>query len=152
MIGDRSLRRADLADLESLTALQQAAYARNRELLGVEPIPLQWDYREVLAGREVWLLEAAGALAGALVVTPRGDHLYVDSIAVDPSLASRGHGNALLSVAESRARALGLAELRLITGEVLASNVAWYRRKGFEIVEIEEAPDRRIVHMRRVLG
>ncbi len=149
--GDRSLRRAAMADLDVLHALQQAAYARNREILGVEPIPLQWDYRDVLNDRDVWLLEEGETLVGALVATPMDGHLYIDSISVEPSATNRGLGNALLAAAETRARALCLGELRLITGELLASNVAWYQRKGFEIVEIEETPDRRIVHMRRVL-
>ena len=38
--GDLALRRAVPGDFESVVAIQRAAYARNRELLGVEPLPL----------------------------------------------------------------------------------------------------------------
>lgn len=147
--GGRTLRRADMADIEMLTALQKAAYARNREILGVEPVPLRWDYRQVLADREVWMLEESGELAGALILVPYFDHLCIDSIAVAPTLSGQGIGNALLSAAETRAGNLGIAELRLITGERLKSNVDWYRRKGYEVADVEQAPDRRIVYMRR---
>lgn len=150
-IDTHTLRRADMADLDTVLDLQRTAYARNREILGVEPIPLQWDYAQVLADREVWLMEAGGDLRGVLIDTPKRNHLYIDSIGVPPLHAGKGHGNALLAAAESRARTLGLAELRLITGDVLTANVAWYARKGFEIVDVEARPDRRIVHMARRL-
>ncbi len=39
-----ALRRATADDLSAVTALQQAAYAKNRVLLGVEPLPLTADY------------------------------------------------------------------------------------------------------------
>ncbi|MEJ8572876.1 GNAT family N-acetyltransferase [Microbaculum marinum] len=150
--GVHALRRADLADLDAVEALQQAAYAGNGQILGVTPIPLQWDYRAVFADAEVWLLEEGEDLAGVLIVTPHRDHLYVDSIGVAPDRMGKGAGNALLSAAESRARSLELPELRLITGEKLVSNVDWYRRKGFGIAEIEAMPDRRAVHLSKRLG
>ena len=149
--GPHTLRRADMADLDGVVDIQRAAYAKNREPLGGEPIPLQWDYADVLSDREVWLLEAGEDLAGTLIVTPKRDHLFVDSIAVPPQRSGQGYGNLLLTAAEIRARALGLPELRLITGEPLTSNIDWYRRKGFDIAETEALPDRRIVHMTRPL-
>jgi len=150
--GRHTLRRADLGDLDAVEALKRATYAKNREILGVEPIPLQWDYAAVLADREVWLLEDDGALAGVLVDTPAIDHLYIDSIGVAPDFEGRGDGNILLAAAETRARALGLSEARLITGELLASNVEWYKRKGYKITQVEQTPDRRIVHMAKTLA
>ena len=42
------LRRATAADVDALTALQHAAYARNRDILGVEPLPLLADYADVV--------------------------------------------------------------------------------------------------------
>jgi RimJ/RimL family protein N-acetyltransferase/ribosomal protein S18 acetylase RimI-like enzyme len=151
-VGNTELRRADLSDLDAVLALQEAAYEKNWGPLGGRPIPLQWDYREVLAQREVWLAGTGEELAGALIVTPKRDHLYVDSIAVPPQHARQGIGNVLLAAAEARARALGLGELRLITGEVLTDNVAWYTRKGFALAEVEQRSDRRIAHLRRRLA
>ena len=43
-----TLRRAGPGDLAVVTALQRAAYAKNRPLLGVEPLPLLADYDEIL--------------------------------------------------------------------------------------------------------
>ena len=52
------LRRGTSADLAAVVNLQFAAYARNRTILGVEPIPLQADYTDILATMEVWLAES----------------------------------------------------------------------------------------------
>jgi ribosomal protein S18 acetylase RimI-like enzyme len=150
--GDWTLRRAGMADVEAVVQLQKDAYAKTWAKLGGEPIPLKWDYREVLARQEVWLMEEGGEPIGALIVEPHTDHLYIESVAIHPDHCGKGLGNDLLAAAESRARALRLTELRLITGEKMDNNFGWYDRKGFEIAEVEQLSDRKIVHMRRVLG
>ena len=57
------LRRATIKDLAAVTSLQQEAYARNRVLLGVAPLPLAADCAEssqpmksfsLLAGNIAW--------------------------------------------------------------------------------------------------
>jgi N-acetylglutamate synthase-like GNAT family acetyltransferase len=141
------LRRATAADIAALTALQRAAYARNRDILGVEPLPLRADYDQVFATYETWLAEDDGALMGALILEPRPDDLLIWSVATAPVRQGRGLGNRLLAAAEARARELGLSTLRLYTGEKLVSNVAWYQRHGYAIERLEKLPDRTVVHM-----
>ena len=141
------LRRAAAQDLAALVALQHAAYAGNRRLLGVEPIPLLADYRVVLAEREVWVLDGGAALHAALVLQPREHELLIDSIAVEPSLQGKGLGRALLDAAEARARELGCVTLRLFTGAALAHLVVWYGRHGYAVERREALSDRDIVHM-----
>jgi hypothetical protein len=53
----RVLRRATRDDLSAVTALQRAAYAKNRAILGVEPLPLMADYEKVFSDFEVYLAE-----------------------------------------------------------------------------------------------
>ncbi len=146
------LRRADLCDATGFGHLQAAAYARNRELLGVEPLPLTVTSGQALAQNEVWLAEAGGAPCGALALQAHPDHLLIWSVATDPAAQGQGLGRHLLAAAEARARALGLSRLRLYTGEVLSHNVAWYARHGYETLRVEALPDRRIVHMEKRLG
>lgn len=148
----RTLRRADLADLPAVETLQRAAYARNRILLGVEPVPLLWDYARVFREREVWVLEGADGIAAVALLQPRGDDLLADSLAACPRAQGFGHGNLLLAAAEARARALGRDTVRLYTGEPLEANINWYRRKGYAIERVEQLPDRRLVHMAKTLG
>jgi ribosomal protein S18 acetylase RimI-like enzyme len=141
------LRRAGAADLAAVTALQRAAYAGNRELLGVEPLPLLADYAQILASYEVWLLEGTDGLAGVLILEPRTEDLLIWSIAAAPRQRMGGLGNRLLRAAEERARELGYQTLRLYTGDKLTANVAWYERHGYVQERVEDLSDRRLVHM-----
>ncbi|MHB2165398.1 GNAT family N-acetyltransferase [Alsobacter sp. R-9] len=141
------LRRATAEDFSGLERLQHGAYAANRTILGVVPIPLQADYRTILETMEVWLADGDGGPAGALIVEPRVDDLLVWSIAVDPSRQGSGLGNRLLAAAEDRARALGHATVRLYTGQKLTRNVGWYSRHGYRVERIEPLADRTVVHM-----
>jgi ribosomal protein S18 acetylase RimI-like enzyme len=145
--GSLALRKAEAGDLEPLVALQRGAYARNRTLLGVEPIPLQADYAAIMRDMEVWLTEKNGRLAGALILEPRADDLLIWSIASDPTGQGAGLGRALLSAAEARARELGRTVVRLYTGTLLVHLVAWYGRHGFVVERIEPLSDRSITHM-----
>ena len=146
-----SLRRAGPNDLAAVEGLQHRAYARNRDILGVEPLPLLADYAQVFAGYEVWLAERWGALSGVLILEPHDDHLLIWSVAADPAAQGAGTGRQLLAFAETRARELGLRELRLYTGEKLARNVAWYTRHGYAQTSREALPDRVVVHMSKTI-
>ena len=133
-------------------ALQHAAYARNRVLLGVEPIPLKADYRAVLREKEVWLADDGDALIAALVLEPRTNDLMIESVATEPARQSSGLGRALLSAAETRARDLGYNVVRLYTGSVLTHLTDWYARHGYQTERIEVLSDRSITHMMKHLS
>jgi ribosomal protein S18 acetylase RimI-like enzyme len=140
-------RRATRDDLSAVTALQQAAYAKNRAILGVEPLPLMADYGQVFSDYEVYLAEREGALVGVLILEPRANDLLIWSVASAPAAQGRGIGNQMLAFAESRARALGLTCMRLYTGEKLTGNIAWYTRHGYVHERTEDMGDRRAVHL-----
>jgi ribosomal protein S18 acetylase RimI-like enzyme len=142
-----ALRRAATADLPAVTALQRAAYAKNRAILGVEPLPLLADYAQVFSDYEVYLAERDGLLDGVLILEPRADDLLIWSIAAAPHAQGRGTGNAMLAFAETRARELGLTCIRLYTGEKLAFNIAWYARHGYTHERTEDMGDRVAVHL-----
>ena len=142
-----ALKRAAANDLDAVVALQRAAYAKNRPLLGVEPLPLLADYRQVFADYEVWLAESASALDGALILEPRADDLLIWSVAVAPAAQGRGVGNVMLRFAEKRARQLGRTCIRLYTGAPLTSNIAWYKRQGYVHESTEDMGDRVVVNL-----
>ena len=144
--GDLVLRRAVPADLDRVVAIQRAAYARNRDLLGVEPLPLMADYEKIFSDYEVWIT-AEGAVDSVLILEPRADDLLIWSIATDPQRQRTGLGRAMLAAAEVRARELGHATMRLYTGAILHHLTGWYGRHGYAIERIEELPDRTVAHM-----
>ena len=141
------LRRASMADVATVTALQKAAYAKNRPILGVEPLPLLSDYAAILADYETWLLDGPDGLDGALILEPRADDLLIWSVSTAPGRQGLGLGNRLIAAADERAKALGCSVLRLYTGDKLTHNVAWYERHGYARERIEDLGERRLVHM-----
>ncbi|MGE5513520.1 MAG: GNAT family N-acetyltransferase [Bacteroidota bacterium] len=144
--GGLSLRRARDTDRAAVLTLQRAAYARNRELLGCEPLPLLADYAQIFTDYEVWVAEQDG-IAGALILEPRSGDLLIWSIATDPARQRAGLGKTMLAAAETRARRLGLSVMRLYTGATLQHLIDWYGRHGYTVERIEQLSDRAITHM-----
>lgn len=142
-----ALERAEGSDIEGLLVLQRAAYALNRTLLGVEPLPLLADYALLLCEKEVWVLRRDGGLAAALILEPRTDHLLLWSIATDPTVQHGGLGRAMLEATEVRARQVGAPAVRLYTGSTLRHLIDWYTRHGYAIERSETLSDRSITHM-----
>ena len=137
-----ALRRAAIDDLPAITVLQRAAYARNRAILGVEPLPLLADYAEVFANYEIYLADRDGILDGVLILEPRADDLLIWSVATAPGVQGRGIGKAMLAFAESHSRAIGRTCIRLYNGEKLTGNIAWYMRHGYTLESTEDMGDR----------
>ncbi len=149
--GAWTLWRAGPADSDAVVALQRAAYARNRVLLGVEPLPLLADYQAILRDKLVWLalndeLDRS-SVVGVLVLERRAADLMIESIATDPAVQGRGLGRAMLEAAEAQARSLGYDVIRLYTGARLTHLTDWYGRHGFTVECIETLSDRKITHM-----
>jgi len=142
-----ALRRATRDDLSAVTALQRAAYAKNRAILGVEPLPLLADYAQVFAEYEVWLARSADSLDGVLILEPRAHDLLIWSVAVAPAGQGRGVGNVMLRFAEMRAGELGRTCIRLYTGAPLTANIGWYTRQGYAHESTEDIGDRVVVNL-----
>ncbi len=144
------MRQGGIDDIDAVLALQMAAYARNRVLLGREPLPLLADYRQIFRDYEVWLADAEG-LAGVLILEPRTEDLLIWSIATDPTRRHSGLGKALLAAADVRARDLKRDVIRLYTGTVLQHLIDWYGRHGYRVERVEQLSDRDITHMMKQL-
>lgn len=139
-------RRAKADDLDALVILQQEAYAPNASILGVTPIPLQWDYQAVLRDWECFVLDGKGQLDAALIGVPRADDYFIESLSVRPVRQGSGLGRVLLETGEARARQLSRGKVRLLTGLKLSRNIDWYCASGYAIERIERRADREVAH------
>jgi mycothiol synthase len=86
---------------------------------GVEDAPdadeIGRDWAELDLGRDAWLLELDGRLAGSAAVFGRGGELLQGDGYVDPALRGRGIGSRILELTEARARERGVARLHNAT-------------------------------------
>ena len=126
-----SIRRATAAEWPAVTALVQRAYAPWIAAVGRRPAPMDDDYAARSAAGQTFVLERDGAPAAVLVLEDAPDHLWLDSIAVDPVLQGQGIGRALLTFTEEEARRRSLPEVRLLTHQRMLSNIALYARLGY---------------------
>ncbi|RYF33789.1 MAG: GNAT family N-acetyltransferase, partial [Cytophagaceae bacterium] len=63
----------------------------------------------------------------------QSDHLWIENVAVAPHRQGQGWGKQLLVFADRKAVRLGCHEIRLLTNEAFATNVALYERSGYRI-------------------
>ncbi|MFJ8231157.1 GNAT family N-acetyltransferase [Streptomyces sp. NPDC094448] len=138
------------ADVPLVKTVTDAAYHHYIERIGVVPAPMKADHAaDVAAGR---VFVTGDPVRGVIVLVPRDDHLFLESIAVHPEAKGTGLGRILLELAESRARDLGLKEIRLYTNALMWENQNLYARHGYEMTErrIDGPYDR--IHYRKPLG
>jgi ribosomal protein S18 acetylase RimI-like enzyme len=125
------IRRAVPADRAVVATCVDAAFRVFIPLIGKPPAPMLADYGALIANGQVQVLEANGAVLGALVLETKADHVFVDVLAVRPECQRQGHGRRLMAFAEAEARRQGLDEIRLYTHEVMTGALALYPALGY---------------------
>ncbi|MGL4441879.1 MAG: GNAT family N-acetyltransferase [Bosea sp. (in: a-proteobacteria)] len=146
------VRAATRDDFDDIVRLQHRAYAANRAVLGVEPLPLLADYAELLSRTETWVAVVDLTIAGVLIMDIRPDDALIWSVASDPDRQSSGIGTAMMRHADAVAKERRCDSLRLYTGARLVERIAWYGRLGFTVKHEEQLADRVVVHMVKQLS
>lgn len=129
------IRPATPDDLAAIRTCAEAAYARYVPLIGRRPAPMDADYAALVAQGFARVAEVEGAVRGFVTFWPKGDHLYLDAVAVHPDAAGRGLGRALIGAAEAEGQARGLGEIRLYTNAAMAENLTLYPHLGYRQVD-----------------
>ncbi|KIQ03307.1 MULTISPECIES: GNAT family N-acetyltransferase [Pseudomonas] len=125
------IRRAREVDVDAITAIVHDAYAPYIPRIGRQPAPMLDDYRQVIAGYRVFVLEADGAVRGVLVLEHEGDVLHVQNVAVCNQARGQGLGRQLMGFAEDQALELGCVAIELYTNERMTENILFYPRLGY---------------------
>lgn len=142
-------RPATAADLASIVAVVQAAYAIYLGRMDRPPAPLRQDYAAAVRAGQIWV--AGDPVTGLISLIPGGDSLLVENVAVHPSAQGTGLGRALLEYAEQQAGRLGLRRLTLYTNEVMTENYAIYTHLGYREVDRRAEDGYRRVYLEKLL-
>jgi ribosomal protein S18 acetylase RimI-like enzyme len=108
------------------------------------------DLRPAIESGHVWI--AGQPIRGLLCLSPVGQALLIENVAVHPSGQGTGLGRQLMDFAEEEARRGGFDHLRLYTNEVMTENVAFYEHLGYQEVDRRSEQGYRRVFMEKRLG
>jgi ribosomal protein S18 acetylase RimI-like enzyme len=125
------VRRASEDDLPAIKELVDAAYTKYVERIGRPPAPMVQDYGQLLTTSRVWVIDCGTTILGLLVTEDKGDHLFLDVIAVAPGSQGSGFGRKLMDRAELDAAEQGLTEVRLYTNQAMTENLTFYPKLGY---------------------
>ena len=114
-----------------MKAVADAAYGLYVERIGRRPAPMDADFATHIARGEAHGAYSSGVLTGYIVLFPRGDHLFIENVAVHPGAQGKGVGAALLAFAEAEARRRGLDAIELYTNARMTENLSLYPRLGY---------------------
>lgn len=90
--------------------------------------------RTVMATVPVVLAVAGDMIVGCLFYAREEDHCYLSNLAVLPAYQRRGIGRALVTYAETQARAMGLTVTRLGVRRAMPENRGYYERLGYRVI------------------
>lgn len=139
------LRQAEEADVPSLTAFINEAYAPAEGFLYDGPRITEDAVREKLThGRFLLDVAADGAIQGCVFVEVVGDSGYFGLLAVAPARQHQGQGRALATVAESFVRAQGCRFLTIDVVNHRHELFSFYKGLGFEVAGERSFDDHRL--------
>lgn len=128
-------RLAPDADVAPVLALIRAAFAGMEGRID-PPSSMHGLTTDSIAAQagsgELWVIGTP--VQACVFLTPKADCLYIGKLAVAASARRRGHARALITLAETRARAHGLPALELQTRVELVENHQTFAAMGFHEV------------------
>ena len=143
------MRQATAADLDTIHAVIQAAYAKYLSRMPKPPAPMLRDYTGPIEQGSVWV--TGQPITGLISLTPAGDRLLVENIAVHPAAQGTGLGAELMRFAEQQAAQRKLRRLILYTHEVMTENQAIYAHLGYHEVDRRTEDGYRRIYMQKIL-
>jgi len=114
-----------------MAACIDAAYAVYKDVVPDLP-PVSEGCAEDIANNQVWIADAAGRIAGCLILVSGNGWMKLANVAVHPDFGGKGLGKALITLAEHKARFQGVPELRLNTHAAMPRNIQLYSRLGWK--------------------
>ena len=150
------IRRGTAADAEAIAGVINRAFAVERDFREGDRTSAQ-EIAGMLERETFLVAEEGGRLAGAVLVSIRGEEGYFGMLAVDPSLQRSGTGRGLLAAAEEHCRRAGCTVMTMSTGQARTELIPYYQRLGYRLTgtELSSSPAFKrpiaVVHMAKKL-
>lgn len=135
-VSEINVRLATIAEAVSIASVVHRAFVEYEPLYTAEAFAITVPTAEQIAKRwnegPVWAATRDGRLEGTVAAIPRGDGLYIRSMAVTPGARGLGLAKMLLQAVEQFAEANGFGRMVLSTTPFLHQAIRLYERFGFE--------------------
>jgi GNAT superfamily N-acetyltransferase len=90
---------------------------------------------QITLGQVYVATDESDYVQGFVVFFPHGDHMFLENVAVRPSISGRGIGTSLIRFCEDEARRLSLSGVHLYTNEKMTENLSIYPHLGYAEVD-----------------
>ncbi len=121
---------AQISQAARLEEIAIAAYQPYIALMGRAPAPLNADYRCHIQQDRVLVLFQGEQICGYAILLQQDGQFWLDNIAIDPDVQSKGYGRMLIEAIEEIIRPQA-DFYQLYTNIVMDQNIKWYQRLGF---------------------
>ena len=125
------LRLAEPNDVDAVRLCALAAYRKYVERIGREPAPMIADFAADIRRQRLHVIEDGAGLAGYVVFFSKGDHMFLENVAVAPDRQGNGYGRRLILHVEEETRRAGMAAVRLYTNVHMRENLGLYKALGY---------------------
>ena len=130
------IRRAQLSDAPAVVELLHEAFAAYRPLYTEKGFavttPMQNEIEDRINKKLLWLVFSDDRISGTVSLFPRGDELFVRSMAVSPGEQGKGIGKILMEHVHEMAFSNGCSCITLNTTGFLLPAIRLYERFGFK--------------------
>ena len=141
------IRLATGDDVEVVTKLTRAAYAKWVPVIGREPLPMKADYAAAIRNHRIDLLYVESEVAALIETIQHPEDLLIENVAVAPHFQKRGYGRRMVAHAEQLAVKAGLSQIRLYTNVKFEENLRLYESLGYEFEREEALNGGSVIHM-----
>ena len=145
-------RRANPGEAAKIAQITRESYSKWIGLIGRKPLPMTFDYAQIMESRHVELSITDEEISGLIDFDARPGHFLIENLAVAPKHQGAGLGAALLGRCEALAVGNGCREIRLYTNRMFAENILFYAKRGYSCTHEEPFEGGVLVHMAKSLA
>jgi GNAT superfamily N-acetyltransferase len=138
------IRLASLDEIYLVHAVMREAFEEYQGMLTPQSGALRESIEDILkkisSGGGAVLAEIEGVAVGSAQFTVHEDHIWIGRVSVLPSYRGKGIGQQLMKYIEEYAKQQGFNETRLGVRLSIPSNITFYQKLQYEVVEKKAYP------------
>ena len=130
------IRRAQAKDEPAVRQCAEEAYEQYVAAIGKKPAPMVANFVSLIASEHVYVADDLDDdLLGFIVFFQKGDHMFLENVAVRRNATGRGVGKRLIAFCEEIAKDANLGSVKLYTNEKMTANLSLYPHLGYQETE-----------------